>query len=291
MYSLEIKDNKLLLKNLGYKVLHLDLINTHFNYSTTVWDLELGGTRPMDLLHDVTNNKLHWDRIHLTDKESFFDILLIKDGVLYRQVSNETLDLNLPFTLITGHSGGGTSVVAKSLRYLGAHTGDDSGDFSNRKTFESTSFRTWLYHFVGKNAHINKVKETYPTILSSYDYQVGKVNIVKLTNLVDNGLFNRIESIFPNIKVLSIVKPKSKTSFSREGKQFNNADEFEIYRQQHPPVKGTPIFHLDWRKYFTNYAYVNEVLEYLGMDVSLTQETFDEMLKAINFDNSKLLVK
>lgn len=293
MYSLEVKDNKLIITNKSYNLLHLDVLNTTQNFSSTVWDLRVNQSRPLGLNHDTLNDRWAWDRIHITDKETFFDIFHVKDNVLYRKVSppNSEVDINIPFTLVTGHSGGGTSIVIKSLRHLGAHAGEDCGQFSNRKAHESSSFRTWLYHFVGKNAPKKYIKSTLPIILDSYEYQPDKVNLVKLTDLVDNGLYNKFIDIFPNTKILSIVKPKSKNTQSREGKRFNESNEFEIYRQQHPSIEGTPIFHLNWKKYFTDFHYVNKVLQYLDMDLVLTQVTFDEMLKAINFDNSKLLTQ
>ena len=80
----------------------------------------------------------------------------------------------------------------------------------------------------------------------------------------------------------------STSAKSTEGEKFNNQNEYDIYKQQHPTIEGAPVFHLDWKKYFTDYTYVNKVLNYIGSKIVLDEEKFNIMLKEINFDNSRL---
>jgi len=75
---------------------------------------------------------------------------------------------------------------------------------------------------------------------------------------------------------------------SRESNEFNNKNDLEIYKEQQHPVEGNPILHMDWIKYFTDYRYANKILNFMGSDIILNEDSFNQMLKGISFDNSRL---
>lgn len=294
-YNISYNNKDLLVQNIKGPEIYLEVINTTKNYGAYRWAINEGfeqifSNNPNDInlgLPKGKNSHYYFDRIHITDKKTFFDIYLIKDDINLVKLPLSDFNLNSPLVCICGHSGGGTSIVTKSLNYLGIHIGDDSGDFSNRKAHESVSFRTYLFHCFStiENKYLYK---SLQSVFTSYNYNQDKVNAFKLTDLEDNNISLKLSQIFPNIKFLSIIKNKTSSSSSPEGERFNNAQEFNIYKQQHPTVEGVPMFHLNWKKYFTDYNYVNKVLQYLGSDIILNEDTFNEMLVSINFNNTKL---
>jgi hypothetical protein len=55
-------------------------------------------------------------------------------------------------------------------------------------------------------------------------------------------------------------------------------------------LEGTPVFHLDFYKFFTEYTYFNKILKYIGSDNLLENEEHLEKIKEIiKFDNKVLL--
>jgi len=198
-------------------------------------------------------------------------------------IKTQPIDYNLnnPIIFLTGHSGGGTSIVAKSFKYLGLHLGDDSGEFSNRKNHESYTFRHWSGQFFTKN-----ITDNLDIVFSAFKYSHNQINIIKLPDLSSQTI--RLGNLFPNSKFVSVVKHKSKSTLSTEGNRFNNKNDLEVYKEQHPPVEGNPIFHMDWVKYFTDYRYANKILNFMGSGIILNEDSFNQMLKGISFDNSRL---
>ena len=294
-YQISYTDKDLLVDNKECPQLYLEVINTSKNYGAYNWFVNKGfsqifSNKPNKInlgLPEGENSNYYFDRIHITDKKTFFDIFVIKEDKELIRLTPSNYNLDIPLTIITGHSGGGTSIIAKSLKYLGIHIGEDCGDFSNRKAFESISFRTYLFHtypFIEESY----ITPTLNSILSSYQYRDNEPNIVKITDLEHNQTSLKLSKYFSNIKFLSIIKNKSSQTYSLEGERFNQQNELDIFRQQHPTIEGAPIFHLDWEKYFTDYNYVNKVLKYIGSDTVLNKDTFNLMLKEISFDNSRL---
>ena len=279
------KEDKIIFHYWGDQTLYFELINTDQAYVPLTWRLPKNTFKILN----YKNN--------LADKNSFDAILLCEGSNLnyYSLKNNDLRKYNpinsnplLPYIILTGHSGGGTSVVAKSFRYLGAHLGDDAGKFENRKIHESHIFRSWAHRIIN---HEPLSLNGFDMVCSVFNPDPKGVNVFKCPNLQKFGASNRLSQLLPNAKFVSVIKEKSKGTFSWEGKEFNNKHEIEIYQEQHPRVEGSPMFHLDFNKYFTNFNYANKVLRYIGLDVVLTQETFDDMLKAIKFETNRLTKK
>lgn len=262
--------------------LRAELIDVNRNKVMIYWTLLSGGSRTFNL------PELNIDRIHLSYNQTDLRIIDVVNGSLLEIEGRVEPNFSLPFVCITGHSGGGTSVVAKSLKYLGINIGADSGGFEQRKAFESASMRTFIDKMlINENT---KVRSGFSKALEAYKYDKNKVNAFKITDLEDKeGLANGIglSKLFRDIKFVSVIKKSKGSGKTPEGRRFNDTPEIEIYRNQHPKVQA-PIFHLDWNKYFTDYNYVNEVLEFIGSDVKLTKGDFEEMLNAINFEKDLL---
>lgn len=202
-------------------------------------------------------------------------------------VSKSIVNRFSPFIHVTGHQGSGTSVLLKSFRYFGAHTGDDSGDFSNRKAHESVNIRLLFnYGLKEQICSLDVLEESFQQVMGKYKYKNGRINIIK--NLHIENYSQKIVNLFPNLKFISVVKHKEKQGISAEGKIFNQTDDIEILKTQNPPLEGQPMFHVDWNEYFTNINYAQKVLNYVGFNIELTKDIFDSMLREINFDINKL---
>jgi len=295
-YNLRYIDKELTVINVGHNHLYTEIINTSRNFTPYNWRFGRNSSWVFQNKPNEVNNGLplgkdsfyYFDRIHVTDKETFYDIyIIINDKYLFR-IDPVEHDINSPIVLVTGHSGGGTSIVNKSLKSLGLHIGDDAGSWDNRKAFESIAFRTYLFHIFPNIQNPEILQETLNSAFASYVYKPKEINIIKLADLENNQIALKMSQDFPNIKFISIIKQKSSETRSTEGVKFNDQGEYDIYKQQHPTIEGSPIFHLDWKKYFTDYNYVNKVLKYIGSDIVLNEDTFNLMLKEISFDNSRL---
>ena len=266
----------------GENSLYWELVNTPKSFIPLSWRLSKGGSKVIS--YNRNKNDINsWDSILVCEGDNLHYYSLIDDK-LHKYTPIEA-DPTLPYVILTGHEGGGTSIVAKSFRYLGAHLGDDVGDFENRKIHESHIFRSWAFRIINHNPQSLK---GFDMVCSVFNPNPNTVNVFKCPNLQSNKTSIRLSNLLPNAKFVSVIKEKSKQTFSREGKQFNNKQDIEIYQHQHPRVEGSPMFHLDFNKYFTDFHYVNKVIQYVGLDIVLTQETFDEMLRAIKFETSRL---
>lgn len=282
MYSLSLDEDNINIKS-DSGVVRLELINLEKNRAPVKWTIGTGVSK------SFSRTTYKFDRVHIAHNYKEFKIYNIIDDKLVEVLSNDNLGFSLPFVCLTGHSGGGTSIVAKSFIYLGMHMGADCGDFSNRKAFESVSIRFFIDQIL-HSSEDSPVNSCISKALASYKYKHDKINCFKITDLESkNNLANGIglSKLFRDIKFISIVKKSKGTGASKEGTRFNEASELDIYKQQHPKVQA-PIFHLDWYKYFTDYTYVNEVLEFIGADIRLTRGDFEEMLDFISFDNKTL---
>lgn len=283
-YSIDLSHDGMLNLSCKLGVLKIELINLNKNYTAYNWTLFKDTNRTFDTVKDNIT------RIHITHNFNELLMFSIIDNKLIPIESEEVPNFNLPFICMTGHSGGGTSIVAKSFKYMGINIGEDSGDFSNRKTHESVSMRSFIDKILTNEN--SRVLKSYSKVLASYKYDPAKLNAFKITDLeIKSHLANGVglSKLFKNIKFVSIVKPHNGKGASPEGKRFNNASELDIYKNQHPKVQA-PIFHIDWNRYFTDYTYVNEVLYFIGSDIVLHKGDFEEMLKAIKFQPSSLKV-
>lgn len=280
---IDTDNEKVLIKNLDSKHLYVELFNAKRTFGPVCWNF--GGVYH----HEFECNleyKNEWSidtiLIHKNDNIHIYNFDFQNNR--FNKLTPLPCNFQNPFIFMTGHSGGGTSIVAKSFKYLGINLGKDSGEFSNRKNHESYSFRFWLHNIFSKGKFTD-----FGIVTAAYNYTTGGINVIKITDI--SKVSARLSNLFPNSKFISIVKPKSKTTFSKEGKRFSSRNELDIYREQYPPIEGNPMFHLDWVKYFTDYNYVNQVLEFIDYPNRITQEEFNTMLGKIGFDNSKLLNK
>ena len=282
-------ENRLQVVSESNNLLKLEYLNTAKNFCSMQWQLgNPGAKHDLELWteEEVKQDIWRWDRLHITDQQNL-SIFKIQNGEVVKVNPIDSYSTFVPMTLVTGHHGGGTSIVVKSLKHLGAHIGDDSGDISNRKAHESMGMRTWVNEIV-KKCRYDECYTSLATALSAFNYQEDTLNLFKVTDLTEGDASKKLCKILPNLKFLSVVKPKSSNTFSLEGRSFNQQTPLEILKEQYPPIEGNQMFHLDWKKYFTDYNYVNEVLEYLDMPVRLNETSFDEMLTAIGFEKSRL---
>lgn len=281
-YSIQIQDSNISF-NCEIGDLRMEFINLKTNKVKFTWTLLNGGSREFCLLNEGI------DRIHVVYNQYDFRVFDIIDDNIIENHNWIQPDFSLPFICLTGAGGGGTSIVAKSLKYLGIHFGDDCGQFANRKTFESMSMRTFIDKILVEQD--TPIRNAYGRALAFYNYRPNEINAFKITDLENkthwaNGV--GLSKLFKDIKFVAIVKESNGIGISPEGKRFNQQDELTKYKNQHPKVQA-PIFHLNWHKYFSDHVYFNEVLEFIGSDIRLIKSDFEQMLDAINFDRSLIV--
>lgn len=226
--------------------------------------------------------------IYINDKFYVYEFNCKSDIKSVKKINEYAeFDFNLPITFIVGNMGGGTSIVAKLLRYKGIHLGDDCGEINMRKPHESMSFKMAVRPLLDDLNSSSDIKNNINQIFNLYNYKKDRINCVKLPNLSLVSI--KISNIFTNCKFISIQKRQNNFTTTAEGNEFNNKHEIQILKQQRPLLEGNPIFHLDFDMFFTEYSYTNKVLKFLGSDNLIKSETeFNELKNKIQFDSRVL---
>jgi len=216
-----------------------------------------------------------------------YHIIINGDEYTLEKINEEEyFNFNNPITLVTGHSGGGTSIVVKLLKVLGVHFGEDSGLISIRKPHESIGFKIWIETIEEENSNV-LLRKKFKQISKTYSYKKDLVNAFKMPNIPEKII--KISEVFPNLKIMSVIKKPSLIQTTKEGIAFQNKTEDEIKKMQYFNIEGNPIFHIDFYKFFTDYQYVNKVLKFLEFDILLTsQNDLEYLKKEINFDEKVL---
>lgn len=201
--------------------------------------------------------------------------------------SDTVFNYNNPITMFLGCEGGGTSIVVKLLRYLGIHFGDDCGEKTIRKPHESISMVVPL-KMIDENTPTFLCRELFNRVWSVYGYDENKINCTKLPHISDKLI--KLGEVFPNIKFVSVIKKQTDFVSTEEGKKFLNLSESDVLKSQRPLIEGSPIFNLNFDKFFTDFNYVNKLLRFLGSTNFLSSEKDLNLLKKeIGFDNKVLL--
>lgn len=232
-------------------------------------------------------------RLYIREKSQYeidftvYDIIINENDYEINKLEPLTyFDFNKEITLITGSAGGGTSIVTRFFKFLGAHAGDDSGEIKIRKPHEPYGFKTWVVG-LDENFTNNHHKNNFYKIANTYNYKENKINIAKVPE--SETKLNILGEIFPNLKIITIIREQNNFYNTNEGRRFNNMDKFELFKKQYPIVEGQPVFNLDFYKFFTDYNYVNKVLKFLKLDCTITNENQFQFIKeSINFDNRVL---
>lgn len=271
-------------KNQDIKVEFVDLISNSCLYQSTI-----------EKFHFALCNYYDFKSLRLYIREYYdhgfdlhvYDFQIMEDSYSFTKIPKEiSFDFDQEFVLINGHAGGGTSIVTKFLKYLGINAGDDSGPLHSRKPHEPYGIKLWvgtLDQTLPKVHH----KDNFLKIIKTYGYQKGNINVFKIPE--SNYVINNLIDIFPRLKIISIVKKPTSYFVTSEGKRFHEQDELEIYKIQHPNIEGGTIFHLDFVNFFTDFNYVNKVLNYLGSSESIdNQGQLDFIKKQIDFKSEVL---
>jgi len=217
-----------------------------------------------------------------------YDVIFYDDTYeLIKLEKDNSFDFDGEFVLINGFAGGGTSIITKFFKSMGINAGNDSGPLILRKTHEAYGVKLWIGG-LDSNLPINHHKQNFLKISKTYGFQSENVNIIKVPE--SHLIIDQLLQIFPNLKILSVIKKPTSYSVTTEGERFNQQSELEIYKVQYPHVEGGSIFHIDFVKFFTDFHYTNKVLKYLGWNEPIkNQGQFDFIKKQIDF-NSQVLV-
>jgi hypothetical protein len=217
-----------------------------------------------------------------------YDVIFYVDTYeLIKLENDDSFNFDGELVLIHGFAGGGTSIVTKFFKSIGMNAGNDSGPLMLRKPHEAYGVKLWIGG-LDSNLPINYHKQNFLKVSKTYGFQRDNINIIKVPE--SHLIIDQLLQIFPNLKILSVIKKPTNYSVTTEGERFNQQSELEIYKVQYPHVEGGSIFHIDFVKFFTDFHYTNKVLNYLGCNEPIkNQEQFEFIKKQIDF-NPKVLV-
>lgn len=262
------------------KVIYSDYFKNFSEYTSTI-DPNMYAASP------YCGNEM---RIYINESnDNLYSYKILKENdilTLQRIDSVDYYNFNNKITLVTGHSGGGTSIVVKALRFRGIYFGDDSGDINVRKTHEARGISTWLKSF-DDTKYISQEKLKFLQIANTYKYNEDKINAFKVPNISNNVI--KLNEIFKNLKIISIVREQNNYYSTLEGEGFNLKPKEKVIQNQIFRVEGAPVFHLDFKKFFTDYKYINKVLTFLNCENLLEDEGELELLKKEIKFNDKVL--
>lgn len=285
--SIDESKNLITVNNLESQIAKVEFINLGTNFCA--YQKEISKKMFSSCFIEPPNNY----RVYIREKSDFEIDLHIYD-VIYSGGKYEikkidpldSFDFDQEIFLITGNAGGGTSIVTKFLRYLGAHSGDDSSKFEIRKPHEPTGFKMWVYS-LDPSFPVPYHKKNLLKIFKTYGYKKGEVNIAKIPESGD--FITLIGEVFPNLKILSIVRSQNNFSFTQEGERFNSMEKWEVQKNQFPMIEGFPIFHVDFNRFFIDYKYVNRILKFLKIDCYISNEDQFNLIKHHIKFNEKVL--
>lgn len=265
--------------NLGVDFLKVEFVHLESNYS--LYSGLIGRNKFVGI--DVKEKEID---LYITLDNKDIVVYHIKGDQIILKDYSVDFDFNKPITFVGGHTGGGTSIVMKALRYRGVYVGEDAGNQENRKTHESQSFRACLYA-LENTQDISSARNLFNKLLGSYEYKEGIPNLVKFPPLGKVSLL--VEELFLNSKFISVIKEQNKFFSTGEGREFNTKDPLEVLNIQKFNLEGSPVFHLKFRDFFVDYNYFNKVLKYIGSNNFIkSDEEFSKLKQDIDF-NEKVL--
>lgn len=284
--KLQIIEGSIKVENFSEEIIHVYFADIDSNYS--IYSSKL--VNSTFAVCNIHSGKRKVSRIYINTEFGdihVFDIKKINDefNIIYLNL-DEDFNFNNSFIFLGGHTGGGTSIVCKMLRYLGCHFGNDSGLKENRKAHESFGLRCWVDN-LNKYKTIYVAREKFKKILGAYGYIDKEINCFKYPDLYKNSIF--LGEIFPNSKFISIIRKQNNFHTTREGEGFNTLEYGDLINKQKFNIEGNPVFHLDFYKFFTDFIYVNKLLSYIGSDIVIKDnEEFEDLLQKINFNKEVL---
>ena len=291
--SINKSNNSIIVKNLKTKELKVEFIRLSDNFC--VYNNNIATGMFSSCFTDENENY----RVYIKETDDFhidfyiYDVIRTKTEPLCYEINqippSDFFDFNNEIYLITGSAGGGTSVVTKFLKLLGAHGGDDSSVFETRKPHEPMGFKLWVSSLTEK-IPIFYHKQNLNKVISTYNYKQGVTNIIKIPECEHQ--LSLLGEIFPNLSVITIIREQNNFFGTNEGKRFHNMDKSELHKKQFPIIEGLPVFNLDFYKFFTDYNYVNKVLRFLKLNHTISNEhQFLFIKEKINFDERALKKK
>ena len=217
--------------------------------------------------------------------------------------------------IITGAPGGGTSYIAKILKYRGLYFGTDSGKIFSRKTHESITFRSikdqlcfYKGKFVSWFAEEDLIKKNEIISKSPYFYSLYFKELLefKFKNFWGNASYNSIwgwkcpsnsitlpiwHNIFPKAKLMIINRSKqtlSKNMVDLEGEWFRNkASDRVLYHYLKPNISSfskEDVFYCHFDDVVKDMDSMNEMLSWIGLDTLKNKDEFVNLLKETGYE-------
>ena len=237
--------NIIKLSNLGASSLSVSFIDNPKNWG--IYKQELSKNQfCCCVLNDEKNINVYINEDG--DLYCYYIVINGNEYTLEKIDEEENFNFNNTITLVTGHSGGGTSIVVKLLKFLGVHFGEDSGLIHIRKPHEAIGFKLWI-NTIKENSSNVLLRNKFKQISKTYSYKKDLVNAFKMPNIPEKII--KISEIFPNLKIISVIKKPSLVQTTKEGITFQNKTEEDIKKMQYFNVEGNPIFHIDFYKFFS----------------------------------------
>lgn len=292
--SYEVGEDYINITNNYEDNIRIEFIIKNLNYGRYVTNLSIDMYTQIDLNQDTWKNQdliitistRKYCYVYLFDGKEKKMIRPNKSSLTFSSVKNPII--------VTGHTGGGTSILFKFLVSRGLYRGIDNGNFNRRKPLESPIFRVILNSINDHN--------TLESVLNNTDMLTNSVR-ANISDYFDIFWGNEpydltwgfkkpslgissiiISNVFPDAKVVSVSKGQDGPHTTKEGSDFARAHITDVIYQQRPLLEGNRVFHVTYEKFFEDYHYANKLLRYCELKEIPNQNDFEKTLDLINYE-------
>jgi len=255
----------------------------------------------------------------ISDNWWFVDVIYDKNFNCFYKINrtrNKDILNNVKSPLIiTGAPGGGTSYIAKILKYRGLHFGTDSGKISSRKPHESITFKDIRNHLCFHTENFTtwfteedliKKIDIVRKSPSFYSLQFKELLEYKFKIFWGNASYNSMwgwkdpmssitlpiwNNIFPKAKLMIITRSKenlSKNIFDLEGDWFRNkASDRVLYHYIKPDISNfskEDVFYCHFDNVVKDIDSMNEMFSWIGVDTLKNKDEFINILKETGYE-------
>jgi len=234
-------------------------------------------------------------------------INLVKNDI-YKKMEKDPI-------LIGGLIGGGTSYIAKLLRYSGMFLGNDCGKITSRKSHESFLFKdmekiitdTYIEDIDKYKDNIDRsVKSDYvynefiknmEFRFSSYIGNIENTNKIWGFKFPANTMLSKFyQRLWKNLKIITIhrdysdFKPSNNGNIIGTGYFFKSIAKDKEYVDKWldtSHIKKDNQYHINFKKICTDYCYYNDLLDWIGLN-KITEEEYNKLLIETGLEKDKL---
>lgn len=265
-------------------------------------------TYPNKILISIRSEKgLFIDIVYDKIKDKFYRINETKDEEILNNIIR-------PPIVIVGSPGGGTSYIAKLLKYRGLYCGTDSGNMSLRKNHEPitfTSFNDLIRFYDGEyelwytEEELQRKQERIKKTPFLYSLLFKNHMKYKFKNFWGNAPFDSIwgwkdplcsitlpiwHNIFPQARLMIVTRTQEKLSKSMvdiEGNWFRKAPDYVLRYYLKPDISNfsqDDVFYCDFHKVVKDMNSMNEMLSWIGLETLDSKDEYINFLKETGYE-------